>query len=81
MFAILSLDRRGNTVKILYRLIKTEQNGREVYGIEIAKQICDVFHNQNDGERFVGLCNTMNVSEAHIDDMIQDYLLESENVL
>lgn len=43
-------------------------------GDECLRIIHDVFLDEQEAEEFVGLCNRLEVSVIHIDDVIQDFI-------
>ena len=61
----------------VYRVIERKGEKTE-YGIEISRQIHGIFFEKSEAEEFVRLCNEMDVSCVHIEDIIHDRLLERE---
>ncbi len=61
-------------MKIIYRVSKRTINGKETYGIETVRQFNDIFKTQKEANEFIGICEKLNLSDIHIEEVLDDYL-------
>lgn len=67
---------------VLYKLridkVKDEQNRtHDVYGVDVfqrVQSVPDIFTDDQSAERFVNLCNRLQLAPIHLNDVIEDAL-------
>lgn len=73
---------REVTFMLLFRINTIINNKKPSYGLdvfnqkELLRRYTNISDNQTEITKLIGLCNSLDIEECHIDDIIEDFLTD-----
>lgn len=64
-----------------YKLLKRSNGSKKSYGIKVIYCTDDIFSKKSEAKKFINICNKMQLSEIHLEDVLTDYLIEHKNII